>query len=84
MALDLAHEIWSELKRHIPTVDRSDAAETIVNVMIDNGFEITEIRDAFTKDTDIKRGKSLTWSYFNLGEYIALVLTFLKCDEAKT
>jgi hypothetical protein len=55
MALDLAHEIWSELKRHIPTVDRSDAAETVVNVMIDNGFEITEIRDAFTKDTDIKR-----------------------------
>lgn len=58
MTLDLAHEIWSELKRHIPTVDRSDAAETVVNVMIDNGFEINEIRDVFTTDSDIKRALS--------------------------
>ena len=55
MPLDLASEIWSELKRHISTVDREEAAETLVNVMIDNGYDSTEIREAFKGDTEIKR-----------------------------
>lgn len=55
MSLDLAAELWSELKRHISTVDRGDAAETLVNVVIDNGYDSTEIRDAFKGDSDIKR-----------------------------
>jgi len=54
MPLDLASEIWSELKRHISTVDRAEAAENIVNVMIDNGYDSAEIRDAFKGDSDIK------------------------------
>jgi hypothetical protein len=54
MPLDLASEIWSELKRHISTVDRAEAAEAVVNVMIDNGYDSAEIRDAFKGDTDIK------------------------------
>ncbi len=54
MPLDLASEIWSELKRHISTVDRGEAAENIVNVMIDNGYDSAEIRDAFKGDSDIK------------------------------
>lgn len=55
MPLDLASEIWSELKRHISTVDRTEAAEAVVNVMIDNGYDSAEIRDAFKGDSDIKR-----------------------------
>ena len=31
----LASEIWSELKRYINTVDRDEAAETLVAVLID-------------------------------------------------
>ena len=54
MPLDLASEIWSELKRHISTVDRAEAAEAVVNVMIDNGYDSTEIRDAFKGDSEIK------------------------------
>lgn len=55
MPLDLANEVWGELKRYINTVDRGDAAETVVNVLIDNGYDSVEIRDAFKGDSDIKR-----------------------------
>lgn len=55
MALDLAKEIWDELKRHISTMDREEATESLVNVMIDNGYDSTEIRDAFKGDSDVKR-----------------------------
>lgn len=55
MPLDLASEVWSEVKRYVNTVDRSEAAETVVNVLIDNGYDGAEIRDAFKGDSDIKR-----------------------------
>ena len=48
-------EIWSELKRYVNTVDRSDAAETIVSILIDHDHDVEDIRDAFKGDADIKR-----------------------------
>lgn len=55
MAADLAHDLWQELKRYISTVDRSDAAETLVNLLIDNDYDAEQIRDAFKGDNDVKR-----------------------------
>jgi hypothetical protein len=49
------NEIWSELKRYMNSVDRGDAADTVVSVLIDNDYSAEEIRDAFRGDTDIKR-----------------------------
>jgi hypothetical protein len=34
MSVELSKEIWDELKRHINVVDRDDAAETLVSVLI--------------------------------------------------
>jgi hypothetical protein len=48
-------EIWSELKRYINSVDRSEAADIVVSVMVDNDCAIDDIRDAFKGDLDIKR-----------------------------
>jgi hypothetical protein len=48
-------EIWSELKRYINSVDRSEAADIVVSVMVDNDCAIDDIRDAFKGDSDIKR-----------------------------
>ena len=48
-------EIWSELKRYVNTVDRADAAETIVSILIDHDSDVEDIRDAFKGDSDIKR-----------------------------
>ena len=48
-------EIWNELKRYINSVDRSEAADIVVSVMIDNDCSVEDIRDAFKGDSDIKR-----------------------------
>lgn len=48
-------EIWSELKRYMNSVDRADAAETVVSVLVDNDYSAEEIREAFRSDSDIKR-----------------------------
>lgn len=51
----LANEIWSELKRFVNTVDRAEAAETMVQILMDNDSDVDDIRSAFKGDSDIKR-----------------------------
>ena len=51
----VANEIWSELKRYVNTVDRAEAAETVVQILMDNDSDVEDIRDAFKGDSDIKR-----------------------------
>ena len=53
--MDTASEIWSELKRYINVVDRSDAAESVVGIMVDHDYDVEEIREAFKGDSDIKK-----------------------------
>lgn len=55
MAVDIVHEVWQELKRHISTTDRSEAAENLVNILVDNDYDADQIRDAFKGDNDVKR-----------------------------
>jgi len=51
----VANELWSELKRYVNTVDREEAAETVVSVLIDHDCDVEDIRNAFKGDSDIKR-----------------------------
>ena len=55
MSVELAKEIWSELRRHINTVDRDEAAETLVAVLIDNDCDADEIKSVFKNESDVKR-----------------------------
>jgi hypothetical protein len=55
MAVDLSYDIWNELKRYISTIDREDAADSLVTVLIDNDYDAEQIRSAFKSDSDIKR-----------------------------
>jgi len=55
MSVDLAREIYNELKRFVNTVDRNEAAETLVSVLIDNDISADDIKDTFKGDSDIKR-----------------------------
>jgi hypothetical protein len=55
MSETIAAEIWGELKRYINTVDRNEAAETVVQILMDNDSDVEDIRDAFKGDSDIKR-----------------------------
>ena len=55
MSVELASEIWSEIKRYVNSVDRNEAAETLVSVLIDNDVSAEDIKAAFKGDGDIKR-----------------------------
>jgi len=63
----VANEIWSELKRYINTVDRNEAAETVISILIDHDSDVDDIRDAFKGDSDIK--KALTTYLDNDKDY---------------
>ena len=55
MSETIASEIWGELKRFVNTVDRAEAAETVIQILMDNDSDVEDIRDAFKGDSDIKR-----------------------------
>jgi hypothetical protein len=54
MSVELAKEIWDELKRYVNTVDRDDAAETLVSVLIDNDCDADNIKSVFKADAAVK------------------------------
>ena len=55
MSVELSREIWDEIKRYLNTVDRSEAAETLISVLIDNDVAADEIRDTFKGDAEVRR-----------------------------
>jgi len=54
-AVAVASEMWSELKRYVNTVDRDEAAQTVVAILIDNDCDVDDIKETFKGDADIKR-----------------------------
>jgi hypothetical protein len=58
MDVDVISEIWAELKRYVNVVDRGDAAESIVSILIDHDIDADEIRTWFKGDADIKTALS--------------------------
>jgi hypothetical protein len=55
MSVELSREIWTELRRYVNTVDRDEAAETLISVLIDNDVAADDIRDIFKGDSEVKR-----------------------------
>jgi hypothetical protein len=47
-------DIWDEVKLFIGTTDRVEAAENLVSILIDNDYDVSEIRSSFT-DPDVRR-----------------------------
>jgi len=47
MKLDFVAEVWDALRTHIDFNDRTDAADSLVNLLIDNNYEAEDIKDAF-------------------------------------
>ena len=54
MSVELANEIWNGLKRYINTVDRAEAAEDFVGILVDNDIDPEDIKDVFKGDNHIK------------------------------
>jgi hypothetical protein len=53
MSLDFVAEVWDVLISHIDFNDRADAADTLVNLLIDNDYEASDIKEAFRKDKEV-------------------------------
>jgi hypothetical protein len=52
---DLAREIWWELKSYINEIDRGDAAETLVSMLVDQDFDVDDIKSAFKGDSHVRQ-----------------------------
>jgi hypothetical protein len=53
MSLSLISEVWEALRQHIQVDHKSDAADTLVNLLVDSGFDPDEIKQDFRGDKDI-------------------------------
>ena len=53
MSLDFGAEVWDALRSHIDFNDRTDAADSLVNLLIDNNYEAEDIKDAFKGDKEM-------------------------------
>jgi hypothetical protein len=55
MPANLANEVWQEIKRYVNGMDRAEAAEALVSVLIDNDVSAEEIKVAFKSDSEVKQ-----------------------------
>ena len=55
MSVDLAQAVWEELKRYIGPLDRTEAADALVNLLVDSNFDADDIRDSFRGDSEVKK-----------------------------
>jgi len=53
MSLDFVAEVWEVLASHIDFNDRTAAADSLVNLLIDNDFEASDIKEAFRGDKEV-------------------------------
>jgi hypothetical protein len=69
MSLDIVAEVWGALREHIDLNDRREAADTLVNYLIDNNYEVDDIKDAF-RDKDITKAlKDYADEHFQEDDY---------------
>jgi hypothetical protein len=53
MSLNFISEVWECLRFHLDPSERTLAAEDLINLLIDNDYEASEIKQAFSGDKDI-------------------------------
>ena len=69
MSLSIVSEVWEVLREHVDFNDRAEAADTLVNYLMDNNYEVEDIKDEF-KDKDITKAlKGYAEQHFQEEEY---------------
>lgn len=53
MSITVAAEIWRALKVEIDEANLPDAAESLVDVLIQNDYEASDIKAEFRRDSDV-------------------------------
>lgn len=53
MSLDFVSEVWGALYSHIDFNERKEAADTLINLLIDHNYETDDIKDAFRGEKEV-------------------------------
>lgn len=53
MSLEFTVEVWDALRTHIDSHERKEAADTLVNLLIEHNHEAAEIKTAFREYKDV-------------------------------
>lgn len=53
MNLTFIAEVWEAITQHMNISDRGDAADSLVNLLIDNDYEADDIKEAFRGNRDV-------------------------------
>ena len=69
MSLSTITEVWDVLREHIDFNDRAEAADALVNYLMDNNYEVDDIKNEFS-DKDITRAlKGYAEQHFQEEDY---------------
>ncbi len=58
MSLALIHEIWKVVRPSLETGDVDEAAEMLVNYLVDNDYDTADIKSTFKRDAAIQEALS--------------------------
>ncbi len=53
MSITVIHEVWRAVKGEIDEANLPDAAESLVDVLIQNDYEASDIKAEFRRDSDV-------------------------------
>ena len=53
--IELVAECWDGVKHFLNPMDRADAADTLVTILVDHNVEPADIKEAFRGDKDVKQ-----------------------------
>ena len=53
MSITVIHEVWRAIKGEIEEVNLPDAAESLVDVLIQNDYEASDIKAEFRRDSEV-------------------------------
>ena len=53
MSLSFASEVWEALRTHIDYTERKDAADSLINLLIDQNYEPEDIKENFRSDKEL-------------------------------
>lgn len=69
MSLSIVSEVWEVLREHVDFNDRAEAADSLVNYLMDNNYEVDDIKSEF-KDKDVTKAlKGYAEQHFQEEEY---------------
>jgi hypothetical protein len=53
MSITVIAEVWRALKFEIDASNLNDAAESLVNILIENDYETSDIKEAFRRESEV-------------------------------